>query len=204
MYTGGDLAEWLSARAGKLTASRAQDAFAKLKRGGWAKARYDYQRELLAERMTGENIRHYVTDAMRWGIEQEEEVKAMYEVETGSLVRPTGFFDHPWIENCGATPDGLLGTDGLIEIKAPTTNTFVEWRLGGVIPDERRPQLLLQLACTGRKWVEFVAGDPRVKNPAHRLFICRFVPAEGEIEAVEVAAVEFLQEVDALWERLHS
>lgn len=202
MLEGAELANFLAARAGKLTGSRMRDALAKLKNGSPAKARADLIRDILAERLTGSTVRHYVTDAMKWGIETEDEAKAVYEAATGTLIGPAGFYDHPRIDNFGATPDGLLSPDGLIEIKCPTTPTFVEWRMGGAVPDEHKPQMLAQLAVTGRQWVEFVAYDPRIRDEASRLFVRRFSPAAEEVAAIEIEAEKFLIEVDIAWELL--
>lgn len=199
MLEGDQLANWLRARAGKLTASRMRDAMDFLKNGSPSAKRSQLMRELLAERLTGDSVRHYVTDAMTWGIEREAEAKAAYEAETGIIVAEAGFYDHPRIDNLGATPDGLL-PGGLIETKCPTTATFVEWRMAGVVPEEHKPQMIVQCVCTGRAWCDFVAFDPRIKNPAHRLFIRRYEPTAEEIAKVEAAAEQFLSELDAMFE----
>ncbi len=197
------LAHWLAERAGKLTASRMADAMAYRKDGKPTSERTKYMQELLAERLTGHSVRHFVTDAMQHGLDCEAEAKAAYEAETGVFVMSAGFFDHPRIDLCGATPDGLLPGGGLIETKCPTTAKFVDWRLAGVVPDEHKPQMILQLACTGRAWCEFVAYDPRLKDPAKRLFVRRFEPTAEEIAKVETAAETFLAELDAMWEAFH-
>ena len=197
---GEQLAAWLSARCGKLTASRMCDAMAVLKNGQPAKARADLLRELLAERITGSSVRHFVTDAMAWGLEKEAEAKAAYEAHAGVLLMDAGFYDHPRIDNFGATPDGLIAGERLIETKCPTTTTFVEWTLKGEVPDEHKPQMCAQLACTGRRAVVFVAYDPRIKNPARRLFVREYEPTREEIEAVEAAAESFLAELDRMFE----
>lgn len=194
-------AQWLAARAGKLTASRMKDAMATLKDGRPAKARADLMRDLLAERLTGLSVRHYVSDAMQWGLETEDDAKREYETETGSIIRPCGFYDHPTIDMFGATPDGLLD-DGLIEVKCPTTPTFVEWLRAGTIPTEHEPQMLAQCAVTGRKWVEFVAFDPRIQSARLRLFVRRFEPPQSEIERIEEIASAFLAELEKAWELL--
>jgi len=199
MMEGEELAAWLSARAGKLTASRMRDAMALLKNGQPAKARSDLLRELLAERITGSSVRHYVTDAMAWGLEKEAEAKAAYEAHAGILINECGFYDHPTIDAFGATPDGLIGADRLIETKAPTTQTFVEWTLAGVVPEEHKPQMCAQLACTGRRAVVFVAFDPRIKNPARRLFVREYEPSREEVEAIETAAQGFLAELERMF-----
>lgn len=199
---GDQLAAWLSARAGKLTASRMRDVLDVRKDGKPAAGRIRLLHEILAERMTGDSVRHFVNDAMQWGLDHEDEAKAAYEAHTGAIIGAAGFFDHPRIDNFGATPDGMLDGGGLIEIKCPTTTTFVQWRMAGVVPEEHKPQMLAQLACTGRAWCEFAAFDPRVRQDSHRLFVRRFEPAAAEIAAIEAAAEAFLAEVDAAWEAL--
>ena len=199
---GDELAAWLSARAGKLTASRMRDVLDVRKDGKPAAGRIRLLHEILAERMTGDSVRHFVNDAMQWGLDHEDEAKAAYEAQTGAIIGAAGFFDHPRIDNFGATPDGTLDGGGLIEIKCPTTTTFVQWRMAGVVPEEHKPQMLAQLACTGRRWCEFVAYDPRVRQAEHRLFVRRFAPTADEIAEIEAAAERFLAEVEALWETL--
>jgi hypothetical protein len=178
-----------------------KDAMATLKNGQPAKARADLMRDLLAERLTGLSVRHFVNDAMRWGTETEPDAKRAYESETGAIVGPCGYYDHPTIDMFGGTPDGLLD-DGLIEFKCPTSPVYVEWITAGIIPPEHEPQMLAYMACTGRRWCEFVAFDPRVKSDKLRLFIRRFEPPESEIQRIESAAIEFLTELDRAWEAL--
>lgn len=194
-------AQWLAARAGKLTASRMRDAMATLKDGRPAKTRADLMRDLLAERLTGLSVRHYVSDAMQWGLEIEDDAKREYESATGAFINPCGFFDHPRIDQFGATPDGFL-EDGLIEVKCPTTPTFVEWLRAGTVPAEHEPQMLAQMACTGRRWCEFVAFDPRVQFKRLRLFVRRYEPPASEIERIEEVAIAFLTELERAWELL--
>lgn len=194
-------AAWLSARTGKLTASRMADAMDVLKNGKPSAARTKLMHEILAERLTGDAVPHYVNDFMRHGIETEPFAKEAFEVATGSLLIPCGFFDHPEIGDFGATPDALLDRDALVEFKCPQTTTHVAWKLAGVVPEQHKPQMLAQLACTGRTRAVFVSFDPRV--PARtQLFIREWTPERGEIAAVEDAALAFLAEVDAMWEAL--
>jgi len=158
-------------------------------------------RELLAERLTGDSVRHYVNDAMQFGLDYEDEAKAAYEDETGQLIMPCGFYDHPRIDMLGATPDGLVGRDGLVETKVPQSETFILWKLAGCIPQEHMPQMAIQLACTGRAFCDFCAFDPRQRNPAHRLFIRRYEPPRSEIEVYEAHAERFLADLAAMWEQ---
>jgi hypothetical protein len=200
MLEGDQLSAWLKARAGKLTASRMRDAMDVTKAARPSAKWTTLMRELLAERVTGESTRHFVTDAMQWGLDREVEARCAYEAETGRLVADAGFYDHPRIDHFGATPDGLVGSDGLIETKCPTPATFVGWVLAGVVPEEHNAQLIVQLACTGRAWCDFVAYDPRVRDPRRRLFVRRFTPTREEIDAVECAAIKFLAELAAMEE----
>jgi predicted phage-related endonuclease len=194
-------AAWLAQRCGKLTASRMRDAISFKKDGTPTVDRANYMRELLAERLTGITARHYMTPAMEWGAQIEPEAKLAYMHETGIRLEPSTFYDHPMIDMCGATPDAEIADGGLAEIKCPTTPTFISWTLAGVVPPEHYPQMLLQLACTGRKWVEFVAYDPRIQDEKRRLFIRRFKPEPDAIALIEAQATQFLAEVDVLWEQ---
>lgn len=193
-------ATWFGERTGCLTASRMACALAFKKDGTEAKERADYKREILAERLTGQVVPHYVTAAMQWGTDQEPAAKMAYEGVTGNLVLDAPFVPHPRIEFCGASPDGFVD-DGLIEVKAPTTSKHIAWMLAGVVPEEYKPQMLLQMACTGRRWCDFVSFDPRLPL-AQRVFIRQFTPDESEIERVEEAARLFLAEVEAMFQQI--
>lgn len=193
---------WFAARRGMLTASRVADALAVLKNGKPSEARRKLLFDLLAERMTGLAVEHHVTPAMQWGLDNQAAAIAAYEAETGELVGPELFVLHPEIDWFGATPDGLVGSDGLIEVKCPTSPKFLAWKLAGEVPDEHKPQMLAQLACTGRQWVDFVAFDPRVKSG--QLFIRRFQPERAEVERIEAGAREFLAELEAMSKQLEA
>lgn len=207
LQRGEHFGNWMNDRCGKLTGSRMASAMAYLKpkKEGGEKAdkaeRKNLKIEILAERMTGDIVTKYTTGAMQWGTDTERLAKSAYEAGTGRLVREVGFVDHPIIENLGASPDGLVGSDGLIEIKCPTTSTHLQTILDGVVPTYHYPQLILQLCCTGREWVDFVSFDPRVDEP-HQLFVRRFYPTKEQIAEVEWEAMQFLAEVDAMFEVL--
>jgi hypothetical protein len=117
------------------------------------------------------------------------------------MILPCGFYDHPQISDFGATPDGLI-PQGVIEFKAPQTTTHIGWILAGGVPEQHRPQILAQLACTGRTRAVFVSFDPRIKDERKRLFIAEWVPERAEIEAVEEAARKFLEEVEQMFQML--
>lgn len=202
-----ELGAWLARRAGKLTASRMADAMDFLKGGRPSAKRTGYMKDLLAERIADANARHYVSPAMEHGILYESDALMAYEAATGNLVgdprlfAELGVFDHERIENFAASPDGMLDDGGLIETKCPTTSTFVDWKLAGVVPEEHKPQMIAQCACSGRKWVDFVAFDPRIREESRRLFIRRFVPTVEEIAAIETAAETFLTELENLFDQ---
>lgn len=192
--------EWLKERCGCLTASRMAEAMDFLKGGKESEKRRKLKIEIIAERMTDIMVSRFVNDAMQWGIETEPAARARYEEVTGTLASLCGFALHGDIPFFGASPDGLIDDDGLLEVKCPTTTTYTEWLTGGVVPEQHKPQMLAQLAVTGRKWVDFFAFDPRIKAEQHQHFLRRFEPKEEEILKIEAAAVMFLAEVDALFE----
>jgi hypothetical protein len=193
-------AAWLAARCGKLTGSRMNDACDFNKDGRPSKKRSDYMRDLLAERLTGYSIRHFVTGAMEWGTMSQPDAIARYCQLKNCRILPEQFVEHNTIENFGATPDGFIGDDGLLEVKAPTTGTFVQWVLNKTVPEEHKLQMLAQLACTRRSYVDFFAYDPRIKEESKRYFLRRFEPTRDEIMIVEEHAIRFLDELEKLWE----
>ncbi len=190
--------EDIVARLGKLTGSRMRDAMDFRKDGKPSQAREKLIMEIVAERMTNVLVPHYVTPAMQWGIDNEPLAKLAYMEKTGNKLHPCGFIDHPEIEFFGATPDGLVDA-GLIEIKCPTTTTFLGWIKAGIVPPEHTPQMRAQMLCTGAKWVDFCAFDQRMPE-GKRLFIRRYTPTVEELAKVEAAAIQFLAEVEQLFE----
>jgi hypothetical protein len=202
MMTAETKAAWLAQRAGKLTASRMCDAMAFLKNGEPAASRTKLLHELLAERVADGNVPHFVSEAMEHGLEYEDEaVDVFVERYPQYDVRPSRFYDHPTIDNFGATPDREIGTDGLLEVKAPTTPKFLRWVMDGIVPMEHRPQLCAQLLCTGKAWVGFLAYDPRIRDESRRLFLRKYIPTADELENVRYAAVLFLDELDAAFDQ---
>lgn len=161
--------EWFQKRLGKVTASRIADLMAKTKTGPGA-SRANYLAQLVTERLTGTPTESYKSPAMDWGIEQEAAARAAYSARTGVLVDEVDFVDHPTMQ-AGASPDGLVGEDGLIEIKCPNTSTMLEYLEDRTIPTKYRLQIQWQLAVTGRDWCDFVAFDPRLPEHLQLLVI---------------------------------
>jgi hypothetical protein len=191
----------MSQRCGKGTASRMAAMMSFLKNGKESAERAAYKVELLAERLTGDTVPHFVNSFMQWGLEQEPHAKAAYELASGQMILPCGFYDHPQISDFGATPDGLI-PGGVIEFKCPQTTTHIGWILAGGVPEQHRPQILAQLACTGRTRAVFVSFDPRIKDERRQLFIVEWTPEKEEIQAVEEAARKFLEEVEQMFQQL--
>jgi len=189
--------EWFAQRLGKLTASRMADASMKKDTAG----RRNYLAQLVAERLTGEVGESFSNSAMQWGTDNEPLARAEYEILRGVDVDQIAFVDHPEIEWCGASPDGLVEDRGLVEIKCPNTATHIDYMLGQKPPAKYIPQMLLQLACTGRQWCDFVSYDPRLPD-GYRLFVVRFEPTADELMVTEATAREFLQDVADTIKRL--
>jgi hypothetical protein len=170
------------------------------KAGKSGAARRKYMIELVGERMCDYAVERFVSGPMQRGLDLEPAARDAYEAHTGRLAAPASWVIHPSIEWAGATPDGFLDDDGLIEIKVPQVSTYVEWLAGGVIPEQHVGQMTMQLACTARRYVDFVAYCPELKDRG--LFIRRFSPDAEAIANCEATVRAFLKEVDALFEQV--
>ena len=184
--------DWFTARLGKVTASRVADVVAKTK-SGYSTSRENYMAQLVCERLTGKPAESFTNSAMQWGTDTEPLARAAYEARMDILVDEVGFIDHPSIVNSGASPDGLVGADGLIEIKCPNTSTHIDTLLNQAVPKKYADQIFWQMACTGRDWCDFVSYDPRLP-PDLQLFIKRIPRDNQYIRLLESEVIEFLQE----------
>ena len=163
--------EWFAARIGKVTASRVADVIAKTKTG-YSTSRDNYMAQLICERMTGQKGESFTNAAMQWGTDQEPFARAAYELKMGVMVDETGLVDHPTIPMAGASPDGLVGEDGLVEIKCPNTATHIDTLLTQTVPAKYITQMQFQMACTGRQWCDFVSFDPKPSSALPPRFTC--------------------------------
>jgi len=187
-------AEWLSERAGKVTASRIADLMAKTKSGPGA-ARKNYMADLLTERLTGLPKDSFTSTAMQWGTDQEPRARAMYTFLTDNSVLETGFVPHPTLGQTGASPDGLVSEDGLVEIKCPNTATHIETLRGAKIDSKYIKQMHWQMICCEREWCDFVSFDPRLPEPM-QLHVQR-VEKDAELaEEITAAVTQFLTELN--------
>ena len=185
--------EWHAERCGKATASKIADIIATTKSGPSA-SRKNYLAQLVAERLTGTVAESYTNGPMQWGKDNEAQARDAYAFLKGLDVEPAPFVTHPSIAMSGASPDGFVGSDGLLEIKCPLTATHIETLLGGKIDAKYITQMQWQMACTGREWCDFVSYDPRM--PEHLAIWVKRVPRDGVmIEELEAAVRVFLAEV---------
>lgn len=184
---------WLTERCGKVTASAIYKVMARTKTG-YGADRANYAAQLVAERLTGFPAENFTNAAMQWGIETEAQARAMYLLETGESVIETGFHPHPTIALSGASPDGLVGDNGLVEIKCPNTATHISTLTGSTIERKYLLQMQWQMACTGRDWCDFASFDPRL--PLEMQLHVRRVERDNALLAeIEAEVTAFLAEV---------
>ena len=186
--------EWFTIRIGKVTASRVADVIAKTKTG-YSATRDNYMAQLVCERLTGQKGESFSNAAMQHGTDTEPLARAAYEALQDVLVDEVGFVPHPSIEMAGASPDGLVGDDGLLEIKCPNTATHIETLISRVVPGKYNTQMQFQMACTGRQWCDFVSFDNRLPE-MFQLFVTRVPRDEVFIRLIESEIVQFLAELD--------
>lgn len=185
---------WFSERAGKVTASRIADVMAKTKTG-YGTGRANYMADLVAERLTGLPKQGFSNAAMQHGIDTEPQARAMYELEHGVTVIEVGFIPHPTLADTGASPDGLVGDNGLVEIKCPNTATHIETLRGAEIDRKYLLQMHWQMICTGREWCDFASFDPRM--PLEMQLYVRRVERDAELcEEITAEVTKFLAELN--------
>lgn len=198
--------EWLQARCGKITASRIADLIATTK-SGYAASRKNYLAELLVERMTGLPTESFISAAMQWGTEHEPDARAVYEFETGNLVKEVGFVVHPNYDFSGASPDGLVNSDGMIEIKCPNSATHIDTLITGTVPKRYYAQMQWGMECARREWCDYVSYDPRMKDE-RIVFYRRTIShdedflkgARIEVEKAEKELLGLIEQVEAVIE----
>lgn len=193
--------EWLSERCGRVTASAIYKVMARLKDGKPGADRTNYHAQLVAERLTGTPAENFTNAAMQWGIDTEEQARAMYSLETGLSVVETGFHHHPSILFSGASPDGLAGENGLVEIKCPNTATHIATLTGSSIERKYLLQMQWQMECTGRDWCDFASFDPRLPDEM-QLHVRRVERDETLLAEIREEVTKFLTEVALTVEEL--
>jgi hypothetical protein len=166
--------EWYAERAGKFTGSRFADVLARSKSSGKPlKAYDDLLEQIAAERVTLDYEDGLTARALKWGHEVEPFGRNAYEVETGNIVQQVGFIVHPQFDFAGASPDGLVGLDGGLEIKCPISKTVHLARFRHGMEEDHLPQVQGAMWVTGRKWWDFISYDPRPKGQYEHLRLFR-------------------------------
>lgn len=185
---------WFSARAGKATASAIYKIMARTKTG-YGADRANYMADLITERLTGVPASGFTNAAMQWGIDMEPMAREAYGLLIGEAPVEIGFVDHPTIAMSGASPDGLVGFDGLTEIKCPNSATHIATLRGAAIDKKYMLQMQWQMACTEREWCDFVSYDPRLPEEM-RLHVRRVERDNALLAEIEAEVTTFLAEVD--------
>lgn len=185
--------EWIALRFGWITASRFKD----VKAGGAGKTRKSYMYQLAAEAITGERAESYSNEYMEWGTLTEPQARAMYELDSGNDVEEVSFIKLNDTNKIGCSPDGLVGSDGMVEFKCPKTTTQIETFLSGKMPIGHAPQVQGQLWVSGREWCDFVSFDPRI-NGESSYFIQRQYRDENLIKDISEACYKFEDELQEI------
>jgi len=183
---------WLKSRLGKMSASRIGDIIPGA-RGKYLASREAYMTELEVEITTGQMADFFENAAMRWGTETEPMARAYYEFEKDAVVEEVGFIVHPDIPYLGASPDGLIGEDGGLEIKCPNTSTLLTLRRTGKINPKHVVQCHIGMMCTGREWWDYFVFDPRLENNPYYY---------RRIERDEIMIENLTTEITKFWEEL--
>lgn len=196
---------WKDLRYGRITGSRINDVLTRPKKGQKESiTRANYRAQLVCERLTQKPMEdQFVTWYMKRGIELEPLARVEYEMRQGVIVDSAGFQIHPTMPFAGASPDGFIGIDGLVEFKCVTTAKHIEWRLAKMVPAEHKPQILFELACSGRKWADFVSFEPNLPDSL-QLFICRLHRDEIAISEIEEEVRKLNAEVEEMIARLNN
>lgn len=181
--------EWFAERAGRFTGSRFVDVLARKKNGNPLKAYSDLIWQVVVERLTGKPVEGPTGYALQWGTDVEPFAKEAYELETGDVVMDSGFVVHPAYDYAGCSPDGLIGSDGGVEIKCPRSSVVHLERFISGVPKEYLPQIQGCMWVTGRKWWRFVSFDPRMPD-SHRLLI---IPVERDDKFIADIAAAVIQ-----------
>lgn len=196
--------EWRDARAGNITASRISDVLTGPRKGQKeSRTRANYRAQLICERLTGKAVQdEYQSWDMKLGIEREPYARAEYEIKTGTVVDLAGFIPHPTIPRSGCSPDGTIGSEGLVQFKCGKTATHIDWMMSKIVPVDHRPQMYFEMACTGRKWTDFVSYEPNL--PPHlQLFIVRLERDEVAIAEIETEVQKLNAEIDEIIAKLN-
>lgn len=193
-------AEWLRSRIGIVSGSRFKDVLTEPKSktdkesGKLSQTAETYLYELVSMILTDE-APSFSSAATDWGHQYEPLARLEYEIMTDNNVTETGFFLHD-SRKIGASPDGLVGDDGMIEIKCPYNSVnHVRTVVAGEMPKEHIAQVQGNLWINGRQWCDFISFDPRIDGDG-RLFIQRIERDDKFIENLERRVLAFVNQLD--------
>jgi putative phage-type endonuclease len=186
--------EWHAARAGSLGASSLHEVVAKTK-SGWSTSRANRMASLILERLTGKPQDSYTNAAMQHGVDTEPEARAAYEFHADADVTLVGLVRHPSIVGTHASPDGLVGQSGVLEIKCPQPAAHLALLEGEPIPSKYLIQVQWQIRCCDREWGDFVSYNPFFPERM-RLFAQRVPRDDKHITELEASVRDFLSELE--------
>jgi hypothetical protein len=195
--------EWALVRVGRVTASNVSKVLSRSRdRKSEGATRANYKARIIAEILTGRPQEDdYTNDDMDGGIEREPLARAAYEVCIDDFVDQVGFVIHPRMERSGASPDGLVGKPGMVQIKCPKPATHIAYRCAGVVPSKYEPQLAWEMETCEREWSDFVSYCPDFPAPAN-LFVVRQFHDPRRAREIAAEINHFNREVDELIEKL--
>lgn len=189
--------EWKDARAGCVTASCVANLFVKARKENQG-VRANYRAKLICELLTGKVQEDEITSfQIRQGKEREPDARTMYELQCSEPLVTVGFIQHSTIPRYGASPDSVVGKEGLCQLKCPTRAVHLSWMMAGVVPKEHRPQMYAEMDCCNRKWNDFCSYNPDFP-PNMQLFIKQLQWDEGEIEKIRTEVLKFNSEIDQI------
>jgi putative phage-type endonuclease len=194
--------EWFAARLGKVTASRVADVIAKTK-SGYSTSRDNYMAQLVCERLTGQQGESFTNAAMQHGVDTEPLARSAYEAYADLMVEEVGFVQHPKIEQAGASPDGLVGLFGMLEIKCPNTATHIDTLLTQSVPTKYITQMQWQMRCCERQWCDYLSFDNRLPEEL-QLFVKRVEFDASYVAMLEEEVTKFLKELDEKVSKLNN
>lgn len=193
--------EWFAERAGCFTGSKLEAVVEPEKKGGEKlKAWHDIIWRIVVERLTGVYDEAPDYAATKWGKEVEPYAREAYEKATGAFVDQVGFIRHPRYPFVGCSPDGLVDSDGGLEMKAPKNSVIHLRRFDNGMPPEYFPQVQCGMWVTDRAWWDFVSYDPRMPEGL-RLLKLRIKRDEDYITNMETRVLEAEAEASRLVEK---
>lgn len=186
--------EWHALRLGRITGT----GFSKVLAKGQGKTRKSYMLQLAAERLTGESEDSYINEDMKRGMELEDEAFEFYEGVNLTPVQKVGFVERDeWI---GVSPDGLIGDDGLLELKCPRSTTHLTNIMDNRMPPTYKAQVQGQIWVCEKEWCDFTSYDPRVKDK--KMFTFRVFRDDNYLDNLEKECYTFVNELKEMIERI--